>query len=213
MDVKTAEQARVLLGQLREGIMPGTGALEKWAESASAVLRAAGGPESWVEGRDAAFPANLHGWDGLVIGYYGGPVAFHVWSASDWSAFGGYKLPVWVGGYAGTTEGEQAVSALKRLGVPPGCETMLDMETRVDRTYVGNFWDVLVDAGYRVLVYGSVSTLFKNPACNGYAVADPTGVPHMYPHAAVRLTQWAFGETFDSDVIKQWIARDGFLWR
>jgi hypothetical protein len=168
---------------------------------------------SYLEGRDAAFAANLHGWDGLVLGYYGGPLAFHVWGATEWRAFGGPKIPIWVGGYAGAAEGQQAVNALEVLEVPKGCETILDMETRVDRTYVRHFGEVVQAAGYRVLVYGSTSTLFKNPQLNGYAVADPTGVPHMYPHPGVRLTQWAFGQVFDSDVLRHWIAEDGYLWR
>jgi hypothetical protein len=169
--------------------------------------------DSWIDGRDAAFPANLHNWDGLTLGYYGGPMAFNVWPRSAWRAFGGYKVPIWVGGYAGEKEGQQAVDALEMLEVPQGCETILDMELRVDRTYVNNFGSALQAAGYRVLVYGSVSTLFRNPQLNGYAVADPTGVRHMYPHSGVRLTQYAFGDVYDSDVIKHWIASDGHLWR
>jgi len=168
---------------------------------------------NWIDARDAAFPANLHSWPGMVCGYYGGPMATNVWAHSDWRAFGGYKLPIWVGGMAGAAEGQQAVAQLEQLEVPPGCETVLDMETRKDRTYVQHFGEVLQAAGYRVLVYGSTSTVFLNPQLNGYAVADPTGVPHMYPHPGVRMTQYAFGQVFDSDVVKHWIAQDGFLWR
>jgi hypothetical protein len=168
--------------------------------------------DEYLDGRDAAFPANLHNWAGLTLGYYGGPMAFNVWAASAWRAFGGPKIPIWVGGYAGAAEGQRAVNALEVMGVPRGCETILDMELRVDRTYVQHFGEVLKAAGYKVLVYGSISTLFKNPQLNGYAVADPTGVRHMYPHPGVRLTQWAFGQLFDNDVLRHWISVQGDLW-
>lgn len=213
MDTITASKIGSLLAAHKAGLTA-PGQLDNWADQATGVLRAAlSASENWIDGRDAAFPANLHDWHGAVWGYYGGPLAFNVWGRSDWAAFGGYKVPIWVGGYAGTPEGEQAVSALRSLGVPQGCETILDMETRVDRTYVTKFGAVLNGAGYRVLVYGSTSTLFRNPQLNGYCVADPTGIPHMYPHAGVRMTQYAFGATFDSDVIKRWMALDGHLWR
>jgi hypothetical protein len=212
MDTATASQITGLLDQYKS--LSGADSLADWADRATRVLRAAhSAGENWIDGRDAAFPANLHGWGGAVFGYYGGPLAYNVWTVSDWRAFGGYKIPMWVGGYAGEKEGHDAVSALETLGVPEGCETVLDMETRVDRTYVEHFGMVLQAAGYKVLVYGSTSTLFKNPQLNGYAVSDPTGVAHMYPHPGVRMTQYAFGQVYDRDVIKQWIASDGHLWR
>jgi hypothetical protein len=212
MDEITAAQGKDLLARFKAGMTPD--ALNTWADDATRYIRATTATTgSWIDGRDAAFPANLHRWNGLVFGYYGGPLATNVWAASDWRAFGGYKVPIWVGGYAGAREGEEAVSALKRLEVPKGCETLLDMEVRADRTYVEHFGEVLQGAGYRVLVYGSISTLFKNPQLNGYAVADPTGVAHMYPHPGVRMTQYAFGAVSDKDVLKKWIAQDGHLWR
>lgn len=168
--------------------------------------------DEYLDGRDAAFPDNLRGWDKLTLGYYGGPMAFNVWPRSAWRAFPGPKIPIWVGGYGGTAEGLQAVAALRALGVPRGCETLLDMELRVDRTYVQHFGEALQAAGYKVLVYGSISTLFKNPQLNGYAVADPTGVRHMYPHPGVRLTQYAFGPLFDNDVLRHWVSVQGDLW-
>jgi hypothetical protein len=213
MNVATSDQIAALLADYKAGLTA-PGALENWADQATQALRTVHTTgASWIDGRDAAFPANLHGWPGLVFGYYGGPMALNIWDNSAWRAFGSYKVPIWVGGMAGAPEGQQAVAKLQQLEVPTGCETLLDMETRVDRTYVEHFGEVLQGAGYKVLVYGSISTLFKNPQLNGYAVADPTGVPHMYPHPGVRMTQYAFGPLFDSDVIKHWIATDGHLWR
>lgn len=167
----------------------------------------------YLLGRDAAFAPNIGDWDGTVLGYYGGPAAYNVWSTGDWARYPrNPKIPIWVGGLAGDTEGAQAVTALHALGVPEGCVTILDLEERVDRTYVTAFGNVLRRAGYKVWPYGSTATLFRNPPLNGYAVADPTGVEHMYPHPAVRMTQYAFGQVFDDDAVKEWLLYAGDLW-
>jgi hypothetical protein len=86
------------------------------------------------------------------------------------------------------------------------------METMVDRSYLDKFGAELKDAGYKTWVYGSVSTLFKNPQLNGYAAADPTGILHMYPHPGVRMTQWAFGPLFDQDAIREWLLAQDDFW-
>src|SRR5579859_3553438 len=157
-------------------------------------------------GRDAAFAINIGAWNGVVIGYLGGPEAFHTWAPGEWGRYGpNPKIPTWVGGLDGHGEAWQALQALYTLGVPAGKVVMLDMETRIDRTYVAAFGAVLQWAGFKVWVYGSTSTLFANPQLNGYAVADPTGVEHMYPHPGVRMTQYADGANFDQDVVKEWI--------
>lgn len=167
----------------------------------------------YLLGRDAAFSGNIGTWDGTVLGYYGGPEAYNTWSAADWVPYRhNPKIPIWVAGMAGDVEGRDAVDALRQLGVPKGCVTVLDMELRVDRTYVAAFGKVLQGAGYKVWPYGVVSTVFRNPPLNGYAVADVTSVEHMYPHPAVRMTQYAFGQTFDDDAIKEWLLQQDDLW-
>jgi hypothetical protein len=70
-------------------------------------------------------------------------------------------------------------------------------------------------AGYRNMVYGSVSTLFGQPQRSGYVVANPTGVVHMYPVANVQGTQWKFdqpvpGGTIDEDVLAKFAVQE--LW-
>lgn len=171
---------------------------------------------AYLQGRDAAFPGNLAGWGGVVLGYFGGPRAFNVWTPDQWFAFRGQpKIPMWVAGTGpknGTDDGTAAVRALRALGVPRGKVTLVDMETGKDRTYLEAYGDELKAAGYKTWVYGSVSTLFGNPQLNGYAVADPTGVMHMYPHPGVRMTQWAFGPLFDQDVIREWLMQQDDLW-
>ena len=165
--------------------------------------------------RDAAFASNIgKPWGRAVAGYYGGPNAFHVWAPGDWSlCSGNRKLPIWVGGLDGKGEGEEAVSALRALRVPRQSYTAIDMEERVDRTYIDNFGAVLQAAGYRVWVYGAASTVFGNPGLNGYWVADYAGIgPFMYNHSGVRATQYATGPNYDSSTVKDWTYHFGTWW-
>ncbi len=167
--------------------------------------------------RDAAFASNIPAdWTGAVAGYYGGPDAYHVWSRADWLRFtGNQKLPIWVGGRDGTGEAFAALHALWLLGVPSGVWTCLDMETRTDRTYVAAFGGVLRWAGFRVWVYGSASSVFGNPALDGYWVADYAGTgPFMYskPGVEIRATQYASGAQFDSSTVKPYTLAQTDWW-
>lgn len=169
---------------------------------------------TWTEQmRDSAFATNIPStWPGAIGGYLGGPLAFRTWSAGDWARFPhNRKLPIWVGGYAGSAEGWQALMAMAALGVTPGCWMALDMEGRTDRTYVEHFGAVLNFAGFGVWVYGQASTVFGNPPLQGYWVADYRGVgPFMASGPAgaeVRATQYAdpasgSGGQWDSSTVK-----------
>lgn len=176
------------------------------------VIRASKNQSAQME--DAAFAANLRGWGGIVAGYIGGPNAYHPWAAKDWSPFQGLrKLPIWVGGSDGPGEAWSAAQALYGLGAQPGCVIALDMETRVDRTYVNHFGSVLNWCGFKVWVYGSATTVFANPELNGYWVADYAGVgPFMYSHGGVRATQYASGPAFDSSTVKAWTLLGNQWW-
>jgi hypothetical protein len=165
--------------------------------------------------RDSAFPANIdQAWPGAVGGYYGGPSAYNVWAPDHWKKFhGNRKLPIWVGGQDGAREGTRAIHALRALGVPTGVYTALDMETRVDKSYVDAFGQALQAAGYKVWVYGSASSVFSNPPLNGYWVADYAGTgPFMYNHAHVRATQYATGVQYDSSTVRDWTYQFGPWW-
>ncbi len=169
--------------------------------------------------RDAAYAAGIGaGWHGAVAGYYGGPGAYHVWPPQDWRQFAGRrKLPIWVAGFNGAQDGAAAARALYKLGVPPHCYTAVDMEARVDRTYLEHFGAVMAAASYRVWVYGSAATVFGNPALDGYWVADYAGTgPFMYPGPAgaeVRATQYASGAAYDRSAVKEWTYWFGRWWR
>lgn len=165
--------------------------------------------------RDAAFAATIDSsWAGAVGGYYGGPTAFNVWAPGEWELFhGNRKLPIWVAGLDGSGEGKTAIRALRALGVPTGAYTVVDMENRVDKTYVENFGHALQAAGYKVWVYGSSSSVFANPRLNGYWVADYAGTgAFMYNHAHVRATQYATGANYDSSTVRDWTYNSGPWW-
>ena len=165
--------------------------------------------------RDSAFAANINpGWHGAVGGYYGGPNAFNVWAPGEWTQFHrNRKLPIWVGGTDGPGEAEQAIKALRDLGVPTRVYTALDMEGRVDDLYVNNFGLALQEAGYKVWVYGQASTVFGNPRLNGYWVADFADQgPFMYNHRHVRATQFAEGPDYDSSTVRDWTFNSGPWW-
>lgn len=168
--------------------------------------------------RDAAFPENIPGsWDGAVGGYYGGPRAFNVWAPGNWARFGKHKkLPIWVAGFNGHDEARTAVLALRGLGVPEGVWTAVDMETRVDKTYLQHFGAVFDRAGYKWVVYGSASTVFGNPAPHGYWVADYRHIgPFMYDSPVgtdVRMTQYASNDNWDSSTVKDYTWEKSAWW-
>lgn len=169
----------------------------------------------YTEGRDAAFSNNIGQFTGVVGGYIGGPNAFNVWKAQDWSAFRNHPLmPIWVCGQDGELEAREMLKVLAGLAVPSGSPVALDMETRVDHSYLLNFQKVIIPTNYKLLVYGSAATVFSNPSLNGYWVAEYTGHPHMHDgHKSVRGTQWA-GDVppgYDASLWKDWIVPS--MWR
>lgn len=177
--------------------------------------------------RDAAYATSIDPatWDRAVAGYYGGPGAYHVWEPGDWKRFTRHKkLPIWVpatGDKNGTADGHAAVAALAALGVPAHVWTVLDMELMVDRTYVEAFGRVLNAAGYKVWVYGSASTVFKNPQLDGYWVADYKEIgAYMYKTAGnveIRATQYASpgtgsGGPWDSSTVAEFTFHERPRW-
>src|SRR5579862_7250187 len=161
---------------------------------------------SYLTMGDAAFADNLFGTDfDIAAGYLDAPNELNKWSKADWQSAPGMKLPIWVGGYGGKPEAEACLKQLKSLGVPQGKLVALDMEGRIDKTYVAAFGAIMQHRGYKVWVYGEASTVFNNPQLNGYWVADYAGIgPFMYSHKATRATQWTDGAKFDQSVVKEW---------
>ena len=166
---------------------------------------------TWATMGDAAFAANLDGTSfDVVAGYLSTPNADHPWTVNDWRGIPGYKLPIWAGGMNGLQEAEACLSQMQYLDIPKGKVVALDMETRVDVSYVSAFGAVMQHNDYLVWVYGSASTVFGNPQLNGYWVADYLYMPFMYSHKGVRATQWTDGPLYDQSTVKQWEL--GNLW-
>jgi hypothetical protein len=165
---------------------------------------------------DAAHPpTKLPEGYSVAAGYLGGNTpAEHVWTPEEWAMFKGIKkLPIFIphmainpvpGNQTGTEDAESVCAQLGALNVPTTNAVALDMETVVNVEYVDAFRAVMEGHGYPVWVYGSADTVFGNPVCNGYWVADFTEVPFMYDHPDVRATQFKNGEVIDSSTVKDW---------
>ena len=175
--------------------------------------------------RDAAYATNIpRPWHDAVAGYLnsrpeGDPA--HPWSAEDWRIFhGNRKLPIFVQSHPVTHMAEAdafaALKALYDIGAPAGIRTAIDLETAVDAEYVHRYGRVMHWAGYRVWVYGSASSVFGNPALDGYWVADYTGTgPFLYDHANVRATQYTNNppaNRYDSSAVREWVYAEVAHW-
>lgn len=166
-------------------------------------------------------PATAPGGYDAAAGYIGGNTP-HVWTVPEWKRLGGLpKLPIWVrsnpAGHTGHDDGFAALEQLYTIGCPRGSTIALDLETAIAQAYVISFNQVMTWAGFYVWVYGSRSTVFGNPACAGYWVADYTGQAHMVIGPAVRATQYAAevivpGGRVDQSVVRRWSWR-WRLWR
>ena len=174
---------------------------------------------AYIEGRDAAYASNIGNFGGIVGGYIGGPNAYHVWSKTDWAMFPSQpKLPIWVAGYNGDDDGNACLAVLRGLGLSK-IVIAVDMELRRDISYLNEFAATVQGAGYLILVYGSLSTVFGNPKLNGYWVADWTGQAHMALNPetgdslGIRGTQYLpdVSPGYDVSVWKEWILPE--FWR
>ncbi|MHB1670116.1 hypothetical protein [Thiomonas sp.] len=123
-----------------------------------------------------------------------------------------YWLPVWVRSNPHPTQGGvdagQMVNWLNLAGAQHGITTVLDMETAVTPAYVTAYGAAMHAAGLRVLVYGSRDYVLKNPALNGYFVADPGWQPGHAPPGTAVAVQYAYAGSYDLS----WITDTVSLW-
>lgn len=134
---------------------------------------------------DAAYPPATPPACDVVAGYLGGDT-LHVWTKAEWNSQPArYRLPIWTrsnpGSAAqGAAEGAQAVGRVGLLGMPQGAAIALDYEMAVDDPYLEAFDGVVTHAGYKTLLYGSLSTVEGNvkPSA-GFWIAHYTGTPHL----------------------------------
>lgn len=175
--------------------------------------------------RDSAYALNIKPTSGIAYaGYLPGGSVYHAWAKTDWAIFGrSRKLPIFVATMTdnrdGKTDAFTALRGLYDMGVPRGVYTALDLENLVVPSYVTNYWHVMQWAGYKVWPYGQASTLFGNPKCDGYWVADWAGQgPFMYSKVRCRATQYAdpttgSGGQWDSSTMQAWTYAFGSWWR
>jgi hypothetical protein len=148
--------------------------------------------------KDAASGQPLTGCE-IACGYAGGASAYHTWTRAEWDAQPArWRLPIWVPDPAADPVGQahDCLGALGALGVPDGTAYSLDMETSSNSVFVHAFAKV-TEEHYLCVPYGSAGNIFSLPPRSGWWVADPTGVPHFYPHKGVVGTQWAFTPGYD----------------
>lgn len=175
--------------------------------------------------RDSAYATNIKTASGIVYaGYLPGGDALNAWSNSDWERFGTKrKLPIFVATRATTRDGKTdaftALRGLYNLGVPKGVYTVLDMEGITAPSYVTNYREVMKWAGYKVWVYGQLSTLSTNPKCDGRWGAWYRNIgPFMITSPRCRATQYAdpatgSGGQWDSSTMQAWTYAFGSWWR
>ena len=141
--------------------------------------------------------------------YIGGDTP-HVWTDEEIAAQKArYRLPIWVRSNPQVAnplaDAQATLGWLTAHGAPPGCSVMLDLETAVAVNYVTEYADHLAEASYKTLPYGSSSTIFDNPKCDGYFIDEP-GVEQADPRGVG--TQYAF----DGDYDLSWIDDSVTLW-
>lgn len=154
-----------------------------------------------------------------VCGFYIGGDTPHVWTDREIAGQSArWRLPIYTCDNPGqrnpTADAGQAVAWLRSHGVPAGCAVALDFETAVNAGYVTTFDSVVRSAGWTVLLYGSLSSVTRNPRPSaGYWTASWTGAPHLDPGAAATqyIGDTQLGKPYDlsevSDALVLWDTR------
>jgi hypothetical protein len=152
----------------------------------------------------------------VAAGYLGSQGATpHVWTETEWdSQPARYRLPIFVpswfrsGVWNVSNDVDECHAQLLNIQAPGGTTIGLDMEVQVNDQYVSAFSSLMMKVGYFVMVYGSVSSLFKNPVPSmGYWPANPNrpAPPQLWNAPHVMATQYGQvlgnGVDLDLDVI------------
>lgn len=156
-------------------------------------------------------------------GYIGGDTP-HTWTRAEWARFKGFpKLPIYVndgiGGQRsdGERDANQALIRLYDIGCPPGHAVAYDIEARIVPKRVQAFTDMLTFFGYAVWLYGSASTVFKNPAQNywvaHYGLTNPAWPSRNTRAFQVEANVPVPGEpNIDISWIRYWQIKTRKLW-
>ncbi len=153
----------------------------------------------------ASPPSSPPAWE-VAAGYIGGHTP-HVWTDAEWrSQPARWRLPIFTREQGGdpAADARAVISWMTSHRVPHGVCVALDYETRVDAGYLRAFDAAIVQAGWKVMLYGSESTVLNNPKpSGGYWVAHWTGSPFLRPESAA--TQWAgdvtLGKPWDANLV------------
>lgn len=158
----------------------------------------------------------------IVAGYLGKAGATpHVWTRTQWNMFNGLKkLPIWtpdlsrdLNSVDAQADAESILWRCYTLGIPQGSPIAIDLETKVFPSYCTALSSYVRYFGYRVWLYGSASTVFRNPVnknsqngANKYWVAEyhEPRKAYMYDHPDVAATQWTDGPEVDQSTVKEW---------
>lgn len=158
---------------------------------------------------DAAYPPpRPPAWE-IAAGYIGGDTP-HVWTRAEWNAQPArWRLPIWTRSNPGSAaqgaeEALIAVAWVRAEHVPAGSAIALDYELAENDSYLSAFDDVVYSAGYRTVLYGSLSTVMHNRRpSGGYWIGHYTGTPHLEPGSVA--TQYAddqmLGVPYDASLV------------
>lgn len=183
-------------------------------------------PGPLYRGVDAAYPgAVLPPGTRILAGYIGipgrgsaSPDTPHIWSTPEWNHYAVPNpdlrlLPMYVHNYADgqpEVDAANAVAAAAELGWSPGLKgeaeriIVIDAETLIDYEYFRAMGETMQRAGFRPVIYGSASTVFRNPRFGGYFIADWNGThPPTALNAGVLGRQWKPGPPWDLSVFSQ----------
>jgi hypothetical protein len=139
----------------------------------------------------------------IVLVYVGGDTPHPMTDNEMHAQPARFRLPTWVrsnpsGAAQAQSDASQFISWLQSHNVPKDVTVLLDLEIAVNATYVITFNNALAAAGYKVMKYGSLDYIFKNPQTHGGTfVADPTGKPHMVTTGDTVATQYEFAGSYD----------------
>jgi len=145
-----------------------------------------------------------------VLIYIAGGNAAHGWTDAEISEqTARYRVPCFVRSVApfdAQADAELVLGWLSAHGAPKGIAIMWDLEGAQQPAYITAVGDVMHENGYLVLPYGERSTLFVNPALDGFWDADPSGSAHI--SAGCVATQWLWADGYDLS----WIEDTVPLW-
>ena len=167
----------------------------------------------------AVVPAGIHG----VMGYIGGPRAYHAWTLQEWLPFAELRqFPIYVPDIRRPPidQGAEAVHLSVGLGWsdamtgPEKRAIVLDMETSIDPAWYEQIANVIDQHGFTAVAYGSRSTVLGNGP-DAVLLADwdnSDTVPG--PIASVHGNQYSGnvelgGTLVDYSVFDQWLYHRG----